>query len=164
MHIRNGTVIFVVFLLVAVAAAGCLGVRTPPVTTPTPPGVMLDFRRVGGVAGLDDRLVIFDNGAAAFSSRTINRELLLNTTDLDQIAGLFSEGQYSMLEGNYTSPRGGTDLIHYSVTYNGKTVNTEDSAIPPSLQPIIDAMNRIISEMSTTDSANLQIASLKSQT
>jgi len=164
MHIRNGIVVFVVFLLVAVAAAGCLGVRTPPVAKPTPPSVMLDYRRVGGIDGLDDRLVIFDNGAAVFSSRTINRELSLNQTDLDQITELFSEAQYSMLEGNYTSRRGGADFIHYTVTYNGKTVNTEDSAVPPSLQSILDEMNRIISEVSTTEPSDQPFASLTPHT
>src|SRR5208337_330400 len=164
MRIRDWMVVLVVFLLVVVAAAGCLGVRTLPVAKPTPPAVMLDYHRVGGIAGLDDRLVIFDNGAAVFSSRTLSRELLLNQTDLNRISALFSEAQYSMLEGNYTSWQGGADFIHYTVMYHGKTVNTEDSAVPPSLQPILDEMNRIISEASKTEAADEPFASLTPQT
>jgi hypothetical protein len=160
MRIRNWIIIFVVFLLVAVAAAGCLGVRTPPVAQPTPPAIMLEYHRVGGIAGLDDRLVIFDNGAAVFSSRTINRELSLNQTDLDRITALFSGAQYSMLQGNYTLRHEGPDLIHYTITYRGKTVNTEDSAVPPSLQLVLDEMNRIISDVSKTEPANQPFASL----
>jgi hypothetical protein len=160
MRIRNWIIVFVVFLLVLVAATGCLGVRTPPVARSPPPAIMLDYHRVGGIAGLDDRLVIFDNGAAVFSSRTVNRELSLNQTDLDQIAKLFSDAQYSMLQGNYTLRHDGADLIHYTITYRGKTVNTEDSAVPPSLQLILDEMNRIISETSKTEPANQPFASL----
>jgi hypothetical protein len=160
MRIRNWIIVFVVFLLVAVAAAGCLGVRTPPVAKPTPPAILLEYHRVGGIAGLDDHLVIFDNGAAVFSSRTINRELSLNQSDLDQITALFSDAQYSMLERNYTSRQGGADLIHYTITYQGKTVNTEDSAVPPSLQLILDQLNRIVGEVSKTEPANQPFASL----
>jgi hypothetical protein len=160
MRIRNWIIVFVVFLLVAVAAAGCLGVRTPPVAQPTPPAIILEYHRVGGIAGLDDRLVIFDNGAAVFSSRTINRELFLNQTDLDRITALFSEAQYSLLEENYTSRRDGADFIHYTITYHGKTVNTEDSAVPPSLQLILDEMDHMISEESKTGSSNQPFASL----
>lgn len=160
MYIRKWIIVFIAFLLVAAVTAGCLGVRTPPVAKPTPPSIMLDYHRSGGIAGLDDRLVIFDNGAAVFSSRTINRELFLNQTDLDRITALFSEAQYSLLEENYTSRRDGADFIHYTITYHGKTVNTEDSAVPPSLQLILDEMDRMISEESKTGSSNQPFASL----
>jgi hypothetical protein len=121
---------------------------------------VLDYHRVGGIAGIDDRLVIFDNGAAVFSSRTVNRELSLNQTDLDRITALFSEEQYSMLQGNYTVRHEGTDLIHYTITYRGKTVNTEDSAVPPSLQVIIDELNLMVSLVSKNGSTNQPFASL----
>jgi hypothetical protein len=160
MRIRNWIVIFVVFLLMFVAAAGCLGVRTPPLAKTTPPSIVLDYHRVGGIAGINDRLVIFDNGAAVFSSRTVNRELSLNQTDLDRITALFSEEQYSMLQGNYTVRHEGTDLIHYTITYRGKTVNTEDSAVPPSLQVIIDELNLMVSLVSKNGSTNQPFASL----
>jgi hypothetical protein len=160
MCIRNWIIVFVAFLLIAVAAAGCLGVKTPPVAKPTPPSIMLDYHRSGGIAGIDDRLVIFDNGVALFSSRTINRELSLNQTALDRITALFYEAQYSLLQGNFTSRHGGADIIHYTITYRGKTINTEDSAVPPSLQLIIDEMNRIILEESTSESMNQPFVSL----
>jgi hypothetical protein len=160
MRIRNWIVILVVFLLMFVAAAGCLGVRTPPLAKTTPPSIVLDYHRDGGIAGINDRLVIFDNGAAVFSSRTVNRELSLNQTDLDRITALFSEEQYSMLQGNYTVRHEGTDLIHYTITYRGKTVNTEDSAVPPSLQVIIDELNLMVSLVSKNGSTNQPFASL----
>lgn len=160
MQIRNWTIVFVAFLLVTAAVAGCLGVRTPPVAKPVPPEIVLDYHRTGGIAGLNDRLVIFGNGAAVFSSRTTNRELMLNQTDLDRLSAIFTDAQYSMLEGNYTLRHEGPDLIHYSVTYRGKTVNTEDSAVPPSLQTIIDDMNRLVSRVEGSQSPDEPFASL----
>ena len=78
-------------------------------------------------------------------SRTTSREITLNQTDLDQICNVFEAAQFTVLEGNYTSRRGGADFMQYSISYQGKTVNTEDTAIPPALEPVIKEMNRILS-------------------
>jgi hypothetical protein len=63
---------------------------------------------------------------------------------MNKISDMFSAAQFSLLQNNYPAPRGGADLIQYSVSYHGKTVTTEDSAIPPRLDPILDEMNRIV--------------------
>ena len=105
----------------------------------------MDYQRSGGIAGVNDRLVIFDNGVTLVSSRTTSREILLNQSDLEQISTVFDAAQFPALEGNYTSRRGGADFMQYSISYQGKTVNTEDTAIPPALEPVIREMNRILS-------------------
>ena len=72
-------------------------------TPATPPAILVDYHRVGGIAGFDDRLVIFDNGAAVISSGPVNREIKLNQTDIDRITSVFTAAQFSQLEGNYTA-------------------------------------------------------------
>ena len=129
--------------------SGCLGSRTPPVSRPPVPSVLVDYYRTGGIAGLQDRLVIFDNGVAIVSSRTTNQEIELNQTDITRIIQLFDQGRFSALEGNYSGRHGSADLIKYTITYNNKTVSAEDTAIPPSIQPVIDELNGII-RLSTT--------------
>ena len=133
----------VLCVIAIVMLCGCLGTKTLPVSRPLPPAIFVEYHRTGGSAGLDDRLVIFDNGVAVISSRTANREIKLNQTDLNKITALFDQAQFSMLQGNYTARRDGADFIKYSISYHSKSVNTEDSAVPPSLQPVIDEMNRI---------------------
>lgn len=118
--------------------------KTPSVSRATPPAILVDYLRTGGVAGLDERLVVFDNGVAAFSGKDVNKEIPINRTELETLSSLFDQAQFSMLENNYTSHRHGADFIHYTISYHGKTVNTEDSAVPPALQPLIDELNRII--------------------
>jgi hypothetical protein len=145
MRIRKWLVFLSVWVIAAIMLSGCLGVKTPPVSRAVPPSIFVDYQRSGGIAGVDDRLVIFDNGIAVISGKTTNTELVLNQTDLERISELFSQNQFSMLQGNYTSRRGGADFLRYRVSYHGKTVNTEDSATPPSLQPILDELNRILS-------------------
>jgi hypothetical protein len=127
-----------------VIIGGCLGTRTVPGTPTSPPAILVDYHRTDGIAGFNDRLVVFDNGAAVISSGIVTREIMLNQTDLDRITLVFTTAQFSMLEGNYTASRVSADFIHYSISYHSKTVNTVDSSTPVSLQPVIDELNRIM--------------------
>ena len=141
---RTILAVFIVLIILWCAGAGCLGVKTPPVSRPAAPAVFLDYYRTGGITGIDDRLVIFDNGAAVVATKAGSREIVLNSSEMNKISDLFSAAQFSMLQNNYPAPRGGADLIQYSVSYQGKTVTTEDSAIPPSLDPVLVELNRIV--------------------
>jgi hypothetical protein len=142
---RTWTGIYIILVVAALVLTGCLGLKTPPVSRPAAPTLFVDYQRTGGIAGVNDRVVIFDNGVTLVSSRTTSREILLNQSDLEQISAVFDAGQFSMLEGNYTTSRGGADFLQYSISYRGKTVNTEDTAIPPSLEPVIKELNHILS-------------------
>lgn len=153
---------FIVMLLVAVALSGCLGVKTPSVSRPTLPSVFIDYKRVGGIAGFDDRLVIFDNGVAVISRKTVSTEIALNQSDLDRITRIFNEAQFSMLQGNYTARQGTADYFRYTISYHNKTVIAEDSAIHPSLQPVIDEMNRIINTANNGERIERPFANLPS--
>lgn len=142
---RRWTGICTLLVVTALLLAGCLGMKGPEVPGPKAPTLFVDYQRTGGFAGVNDRLVIFDNGAALVSSRTTSREILLNASELERISAIFEKAGFPALEGNYTSRRGGADFLQYSITYRGKTVHTEDTAIPPSLEPVINEMDRILS-------------------
>jgi hypothetical protein len=132
-------------VVTAAVLTGCLGTKTLPVPDPAEPTLFVDYQRTGGIAGMNDRLVIFDNGAGLVSGRTTSREIQLNKSDLEQISSVFTRARFMELEGNYTSLRGGADFMQYSIRYQGRTVNTEDTAIPPALEPVIEELNRILS-------------------
>jgi hypothetical protein len=149
-----------IVLLAAVALSGCLGVKTPPISRPAPPEVFVDYHRTGGIAGLDDRIVIFDNGVAVISQKTASTEITLNQSDLKRITGIFEKAQFSMLEGNYSARQGAADFFRYTISYHGKTVIAEDSATPPSLQPLIDEMNRIIKSETGSEPVEGQLVNL----
>ncbi len=135
----------IIVILAVVAISGCLGIKTPPVSRPATPAVFVDYHRTGGIAGVDDRLVIFDNGVGIISRKTASTEITLNQTDLERITGIFNEAQFSQLSGNYSARHGSADYYRYTISYHSKTVNAEESAVPPSLQPVIEEINRIIS-------------------
>ena len=139
------TGISAVLVVIAIVLSGCLGAKPMPAPNPANPTLFVDYQRTGGIAGVNDRLVIFDNGVGLVSSRTASREILLNQSDLKQISAIFEGGQFHALDGNFTSRYGGADLMQYSINYQGKTVITEDTAIPPPLEPVIKEMDRILS-------------------
>ncbi|OPY36491.1 MAG: hypothetical protein A4E35_02031 [Methanoregula sp. PtaU1.Bin051] len=135
-------ILFLIFSVVS--AAGCLGVKTPPVSHPPAPAVFVDYHRSGGPADTDDRLVIFDNGAAVVATKTVSTEIVMNATDIEGITSLFDHAQFPQLQANYPARRGSADLYHYSISYRGKTVTLDESAYPPSLQPLIDGLDQVI--------------------
>jgi hypothetical protein len=140
-----------ILIIVMGTVSGCLGSKTPPVSRPSAPAVLVDYYRTGGLAGFNDRLVIFDNGIAVVSGKTVNHEIELNQTDLNRIVRIFNTSEFTNLEGNYSAHHGSVDLIKYSVRYQNKTVNVEDTAIPSSLQPVIDELNRFFTMSSGTE-------------
>ncbi|MDD4136481.1 MAG: hypothetical protein PHT99_01120, partial [Methanoregula sp.] len=99
MSIRKWVTVYVIVLLVTVMASGCLGTRTSAGASQAPPVVMLDYHRTGGIAGVDDRLVIFDNGAAMISTKSVSREFLVNQSELLKLNNLFGQAQFDSLEG-----------------------------------------------------------------
>jgi hypothetical protein len=143
-RIRIWLAFFSLCMITAVLLSGCLGFKTPQISSQVPPNVFVDYQRTGGIAGVNDRLVIFDNGVTVISSRKVNTEITLNQTELERIGNLFSDNKFQTLEGNYTSRRGGADFMQYTLSFRGKTVHTDDTAIPPALRPILDEMDRIL--------------------
>ena len=133
-----------VLVFLVLTSAGCLGTKIPEPATTVPPSVLVDYHRTGGIAGVDDRLVVFDNGVAVISGRSGSTELLLNQTDLALISVLFNQSQFPQLQAQYSAPRGSADLMTYTISYHGKTVTAEESAMPPSLLPVIADLNQII--------------------
>jgi len=141
---KNCLVVFGLLMAALLVVSGCLGSKTPPVSKPPAPAVLVDYYRSGGFAGFNDRLVIFDNGVAVISGRNVDYEIELNRSVIDRINGIFNESQFSMLEGNYSARHGSADLIKYTISYHSKTVIAEDTAIPPALQTVIDELNRVL--------------------
>jgi hypothetical protein len=143
---RRWTGICAILVVSTLVLTGCVGVKTQPVPRPAAPTLFVDYQRTGGIAGVNDRLVIFDNGVMLVSSRTTSLEIMLNQSDLEGLSGIFTKAKFSELEGNYTSRRGSADLLQYSISYRGWTVNTEDTAVPASLEPVISELDRILND------------------
>lgn len=139
------TGILIASLIVCTCFTGCIGGKTLPVSRPAAPAVLIDYHRSGGTAGLDDRLVIFDNGAAIVSTKTGSKEIVLNSTEVSRISDLFDEVSFLTLQDNYPAFRG-ANLFRYSIRYQDKTVTLDETGIPDTVKPVISELDRVIAD------------------
>jgi len=160
MPIRNWTAVFLIFLILAVTTSGCLGTRTPVTASPPLPTVLLDYHRTGGIAGVDDRIVIFNNGAALIATRAGNHAFQVNQSEIERIDRIFKQAGFDALEETYTSQSGGADFMRYSITYQNKTVITEDTTIPYTLQSVIRELNALLGAGSNQDPMSGSLAGI----
>ncbi len=124
-------------LLWLVLVFGCTGA--------TPQGFrQLEFSRSGGIAGLDDQLTISADGTARLRRRAIRQELDIEPDVMDRLVKTLQDVPFGDLRREYLPPRAGADLIEYMIKVDGHTVRTEDTAIPESLQPLIDLLVQIV--------------------
>lgn len=141
------TILLIAGLLVI---AGCTESRTISSGNTTLPDILVEYHRTGGLAGVDDHLVVFDNGDATILTRSKSASFHLNGTELDNLDTLFAKASFQNLSPNYTARFSGYDYYTYVVTYRGQTVTTRDTVIPRSLQPAINELNNIVSEFGDT--------------
>lgn len=144
MPIKPWIAALVLCLLILSPTMGCLGEKAPATVSAAPPTVVLNYHRTGGIAGVDERLVVFDNGMAVLSTQTSSHNIQLSGVELARVIGLFKSAEFSSLVGNYTSHHSGTDLMKYRITYYNKTVVVDDSTAPTALQPVITELNTIL--------------------
>jgi hypothetical protein len=109
-------------------------------------GMLVEYRRSGGFAGLDDHLVIMEDGESILTRRSERYEFSLDRDTVGGLQSLFEDAAFSQLGRESLPSRQGADLFEYVVTYEGHTVRTMDGAVPPSLQPILDALAQIVED------------------
>jgi len=107
-------------------------------------GVLVDYRRSGGFAGLDDHLIIDSSGQATLTRQTQRYEFALDSDTVDRLVALLDSVGFSKLCGEHLPSHQGSDLFEYVVTYEGQTVRTMDIAVPESLQPVLELLNQIV--------------------
>ncbi|MFZ0005571.1 MAG: hypothetical protein WCC86_05110 [Methanoregula sp.] len=142
---------FTLFVLgLILVCTGCLGTKSLTPTATSPPSILVDYHRTGGVSNVNDRLIIFDNGVSVISTVSSNAEITLNATDLSLISVLLNESQFSELQTNYPAANQGENIMTYTISYQGKTVRAQETDVPPSLESIIGEMNHIITSANAT--------------
>lgn len=128
------------YIIVIVVLAGWLASCTGTSSS----GILVEYRRSGGFAGLDDRLVIQVNGQATLTRKAEHYEFILDRDTMNQLQTLFDDAEFSKLRREYLPSRQGSDLFEYVVTYKGHTVRTMDTAVPEALWPVLELLNQII--------------------
>lgn len=130
-----------IFIAMLIGVTGC--------TLPTSAGVtrldvLIEYRRSGGFAGLDDHLTIMTDGKALLIRNDQQYESMLDPERLQQLQQVLEDARFSTLEPVYLPQRQGADLIFYEIRYAGQRVRTADTAVPDVLQPVLDLLDETI--------------------
>jgi|GEM_PF-1201583 len=143
--IRGFAAYFPFLILIAASICGCLGEQETTGHSSSPPGILLDYHRTGGIAGFDDYLIVFENGESVISTRQGSGTFNLNPDSLKKIKDLLDLANFTALNASYPASSSGADYFNYTITYKGHTVTTEDTGVPESLLPAIRELNDVIS-------------------
>lgn len=114
---------------------------------------LVEFWRTGGFAGMNDHLQIFSDGTATLTRKEYTVSFVLTDAELEQVRQLLDASGFTGLSPEYHAPPGSADLFLYQVRAQGRTVLAEDTAVPPTLQPLIGALTSIVNEHAPDDIA-----------
>lgn len=124
------------FTLAMLASSACASASSK--------NVLLEYRRTGGFAGFDDHLVIYTDGSAVLTRQDRQSEFPIAPESMQQLQDLISQADFGDLHREYLPERQSADVFEYIISYQGKSVRTMDTAIPPELIPLIHALNEIV--------------------
>lgn len=130
-------------LMIALIALLLLGACTPA----RPSGPLIEYHRTGGIAGFDDRLVIGADGAGQITQRSGSATFTLDRDALSRLTAALDQGGFGRLGKEYLPANTCCDLMEYTVTYQGRSVRTMDTAVPEALQPILAELNQLLSDL-----------------
>jgi hypothetical protein len=161
----SATLIFVAVL--CVAPTGCGGQAPAPggPTTPagsvapsgsaapsgsvapsgsTVPGTpLVRFDKQGGIAGVDERLVIQPDGSFDITGRGSARHGVLSPQELTGLRQVLEASRFAEIPA--VNPTGGVaDAFTYHVVYAGNQVVAVDGGVPTSLGPVLAELDRIL--------------------
>ncbi|MDD1677279.1 MAG: hypothetical protein LUQ40_06050 [Methanomicrobiales archaeon] len=129
----------ILMLVTLILVPGCIA---PPVEN----AILVEYQRTGGIAGFNDHLTVFSNGTTFVSRRgDVPVVVIMNQSDLDRLVRLFDDAGFTNLAPDYPPASPGADYFDYRVTYRGKTVHAVDTGVPPALEPVLRALNEIVS-------------------
>lgn len=131
---RTSTVL-VMALMMALVGLRC---------TPSTHEVLLRYQRTGGVAGINDQLIITADGNARITRMGQQSVVALDADTMAAIHALFTETGFMQQYPSVPPVVSGADRIEYLVMYRGHTVRVMDGAIPAGLDPVIAALDAII--------------------
>ena len=129
---------------VALIACVMIGCASTPISQPTAPaGVLVEYKRTGGIAGFNDHLIIHADGKATLTRRAGNFEFTISPDQIKQIQSVFELAKFTTLP-EPASRLLVPDELSYVITYQGKAYRTSDTRLVNEIQPIMTLLNSIV--------------------
>ncbi len=124
--------------LVAHSIAGCAKMSSQATA-------LIEYRRSGGIAGREDRLVVLSDGTVRLSRRGRGggavADYQVGADTLTELRALLQRIDFRRMREEYLPLRRGADLFEYEVVYQDRRIRTMDTAVPPELQPLIQLLS-----------------------
>ena len=133
----------ILFLTLGFVAAVLIACATATPSAPSAPSA-IEYTRTGGIAGFNDRLTIDVKGHAVLSRRNQKVEFNVSDANLEQLYAAFQTARFGSIPENSMPKPVVPDGLIYALTYQGHTVKTSDGQVPPMLEPVLAALNRIV--------------------
>lgn len=137
-----GIWIILLFLLNSCQSSSTLQSESSVQTMPT--DGLIYYQRVGGIAGLDDQLVVLQDGTLTLRRRGKGIERKIEPQQLQDLQTLLNEIAWESLQQSYLPAKQGADYLAYTIRYSTYTIKTVDTATPNELQPLLSLLNEII--------------------
>lgn len=145
----RGAILILPLGFVTSALLGCAASATPTKLPPTPTAGApvpspIEYTRVGGFAGFNDSLKIDAKGHAVVTRRLGKAELDLDDATLKKIYTAFQTAGFASIPENSMPIGVPADGFSYTLTYQGRTVKTADTAVPKALEPLFELLNQYV--------------------
>jgi hypothetical protein len=127
-----------------IALICCTGVISGCVQMSETSPLLVSYQRTGGIAGFSDDLSIYENGSVMVTRNGGSGHCMLDDASMEGLRMIFIQADFAGLADNYPAPNQGADYFRYTVTYQGKTVTTETTGVPPSLEPVITMLDGLV--------------------
>jgi hypothetical protein len=114
------------------------GVKRPKLNGP------ITYERGGGIAGRRDRLIVQPDGSASLTTNTETHAITLSSAELRALADKLEQTDLASLPAKSTSPTPIADAFEYRVVYEGKTVDTDQEAMPEELSPLVSELGALV--------------------
>lgn len=124
--------------------AGVLASCAAPERDKSPASMLVEYRRTGGIAGLDDHLQVDATGKATLTRRSVRSEFTIEPETLRQLRERLDKAGFPRMWPEYLPSGKGRDLFTYVITYQGRTVRTMDTAVPEALRPVLELLNELV--------------------
>jgi hypothetical protein len=126
--------------------AGSVGPASP--AGPAGTGVLVQFRRQGGFAGLSDYLVVREDGGYTLERRrpAVTKTGRLSAADLAELRKVLTDADFAHMPR--VQPARGNDLFTYQVIYGDVEVAAMDGGMVEPLKPVVGTLSGLVARYS----------------
>src|SRR3989475_6988783 len=154
-------------LAAGVSLALLLSLAVSILNTPTAPGLALEFRKTGGIAGIADTLVISQDGTVVFtSSHSASFSAALRASDFQELKTTISTNIDAVSNAKYPAKQGAADYFGYELVSHleGKNLSVAwvdewatERPFPEQLKQIQSALGKTLQLMSAESQYRNQV-------